>query len=223
MKTFRLALFRGAAAAALCALTAFFPLPGFAQASATGVVTGTVANENSRQFLNNAEVRVAGTSLTTLTDSSGSFRLANVPAGPQEILVTYAGLDSASRSVTVVPGETQRLAFALKSEIYELERFVVGGDREGQAKAINDQKNADHIKSIVASDNFGDLVDSNAAELLKSVPGFAMNYAGEDAIGFVMRGQSSVYSSIMMDGNGIPNSGFGSRSVNMRNVQVNNI
>src|SRR4051812_21974508 len=177
-----------------------------AQTPGSGVITGTVANESSRQFLRNAQVSIAGTALSALTDADGSFRLANVPAGPQQVTVAYAGLEPETRTVTVAAGDTQRVSFALKSDLYELQQFVVAGDREGQSRAINDQKNADHIKSIVASDNFGDLVDSNAAELLKSVPGFAMNYAGEDAIGFVMRGQSSVNASIMMDGNGIPNS-----------------
>ncbi|MBI4625724.1 MAG: carboxypeptidase-like regulatory domain-containing protein [Verrucomicrobia bacterium] len=194
-----------------------------AQTSGAGTITGTVANEGTGQFLRNAEVRVAGGNLFALTESDGSFRLTSVPAGPQQLVVSYAGLDAQTRTVNVVAGQTSRALFGLKSDVYKLEQFVVAGDREGQAKAINDQKNADHMKSVIASDAFGDLIDSNAAELLKSVPGFAMNYAGEDAIGFTMRGQSSVYASITQDGNGIPNSGFGSRSLNMRNVQVNNI
>ncbi len=223
MKSFRLYIGRSTATALLLFCSVATPSGSDAQTAATGVITGTVANESTRQFLNSAEVRIAGTNLVALSGSDGSFRLSNVPAGSQEVVVSYAGLDSESRSIEVAPGETQRLVFVLNSEIYELAQFVISGPREGQARAINDQKSADHMKSIVASDNFGNLVDSNAAELLKSVPGFAMNYAGEDAIGFVMRGQSSVYSSITLDGNGISNTGFGSRSINMRNVQVNNV
>jgi iron complex outermembrane recepter protein len=188
-----------------------------------GVVAGTVANATTRQFLRAAEVRIEGTNLVTYTEADGSFRLAGVPPGAQRVTVNYAGLNPETRNVTVGAGQTEQLEFKLSSEIYQLQQFVIAGDREGQAKAINDQKNADHMKSVIASDAFGDLIDSNAAELLKSVPGFAMNYAGEDAIGFTMRGQSSVYASITQDGNGIPNSGFGSRSLNMRNVQVNNV
>lgn len=219
----RTPLVRSIAFALLSAFFAGVPCQSQAQVAGTGVIAGSVANDKTKQQLQNAEVKVTGTNLVTLTGSDGSFRIAGVPAGAQQVEVTYTGLEPQTRSVIVAAGETQRLSFNLGSDVYELQRFVVAGDREGQARAINDQRNSDHIKSIVASDNFGDLVDSNAAELLKSVPGFAMSYAGEDAIGFVMRGQSSVYSSIMMDGNGIPNTGFGSRSINMRNVQVNNI
>lgn len=192
-------------------------------ASSGGTIVGTVANATTKQFLRTAEIRVEGTNLVTFSDADGSFRLSNVPAGPQRVTVTYAGIDPETQSVVVSPGEPQRLDFNLRSDFYQMDEFVIAGAREGQAKAVNDQRNADHMKSIIASDAFGDLVDSNAAELLKSLPGFAMNYAGEDAIGFVMRGQSSVYASVTMDGNGIPNSGFGSRAMNMRNVTVNNI
>jgi TonB-dependent receptor len=221
MNRLRFGVARIAAVAAL--VWACFAVQLHAQITGSGAVAGTVSNQKTRQFLKNAVVTVSGTNLSALTDSDGTFRIDDVPAGVHEVTITYTGLEPETRPVTISRGETARLNVGLKSDIYEMSQYVVAGDREGQARAINDQKNADRIKSVVASDNFGDLVDSNAAELLKSVPGFAMNYAGEDAIGFVMRGQSSVNASIMMDGNGIPNSGFGSRAVNMRNVQVNNV
>lgn len=189
----------------------------------TGVIIGTVSNQASRQYLRSAEIRVGGTNLSATTESDGSYRLSNVPAGDQKVVVIYTGLDSETRDVRVTAGEIQRQDFALKSEVYQLQQFTVAGDREGQARAINDQKNAEHMKSIVASDAFGDLIDSNAAELLKSLPGFAINYGGEDAVGFTMRGQSSTNASITLDGNGISNTGLGGRSLNMRNVQLNNV
>ena len=215
--------FRSVATAVLLCFAVSFPSITSAQTAGIGTVVGTVANDSTGQFLRNAEVRVEGTNVAALTEADGSFRLTNVPPGPHRIIVTYAGLDPETRAINVAGGQTQRETFGLKSDIYQLQQFNVTGEREGQAKAINDQKNSDHIKSVVASDAFGDLVDSNAAELLKSLPGFAMNYAGEDAIGFTMRGQSSVNASITLDGNGITNSGFGSRALNMRNVVVNNI
>lgn len=198
-------------------------VPLLAQTSGTGVVTGTVANATTRQFLRAVEVRVEGTNLLALSEADGSFRLFDVPAGTQKITVNYSGLNPQTQTIVIAAGQTQRLEFNLTSEIYKMSEFVIAGEREGQAKAVNDQKNADHMKSVVASDAFGDLIDSNAAELLKSLPGFAINYGGEDAVGFTMRGQSSTNASITQDGNGISNTGLGGRSLNMRNVQLNNV
>ncbi len=77
----------------------------FAQ-PATGAITGTVANSGTRQFLNQAEVRIQGTDLVTLTDNEGYFRLAGVPAGKHTVQVNYLGLDPGQLSVTVAGGQT---------------------------------------------------------------------------------------------------------------------
>ena len=77
------------------------------------------------------------------------------------------------------------------------------------------------------SDAFGELHDNNAAKLLKSIPaGMALHYAGEDAVGFTMRGQDSTQGTITPDGNPVANGaniGSGGRNMNVRNVSVNNI
>ena len=197
-----------------------------AQAGATGTITGTIANAATRQFLNQAEVRVQNTDLATLTDSEGRYRLSGVPAGPRVVVVNYLGLKAQEAAVTVTGGSTVTRDFELSSDVYVLEKLVVATDREGQAAALNQQRNADYMKSVVASDAFGELHDNNAAELLKSIPGMALDYSGEDAIGFTMRGQDSTYATITTDGNPAAsgaNNGPSGRNVNFRNVSVNNI
>jgi hypothetical protein len=54
----------------------------------------------------------------------------------------------------------------------------------------------------------------------------ALHYAGEDAVGFTMRGQDSTQGTITPDGNPVANGaniGSGGRNMNFRNVSVNNI
>jgi iron complex outermembrane receptor protein len=195
--------------------------------TSTGVIAGTVADGNTRQFLNQAEVRIQGTQLVALTDNEGYFRLAGVPAGTQTVLLNYLGLRPGNFSVTVAAGQTVTRAFELKSdEVLKLGEFVVAAEREGQAAAINQQRNADHMKSVVAADAFGSLHDNNAAELLKNIPGIALNYLGEDATGFSMRGEDSTYASITSDGDPMAsgaNNGPSGRQINFRNVTVNNV
>ena len=57
------------------------PLPAAAPA-ATGSVAGRVLNVGTGQYLTNARVSIRGTSATAFTDKDGSYRLAEVPAGP---------------------------------------------------------------------------------------------------------------------------------------------
>ena len=50
-------------------------------APATGTIEGRVKNAVSGDYLNNARVSLKGTEFVALTDESGTFRLAGVPAG----------------------------------------------------------------------------------------------------------------------------------------------
>ena len=71
--------------------------------SATGTVTGRIYNPATREYVRNAEVRLAGTALVTESESDGTFAFPSVPAGPVTLTVTYTGYDSATARVNVSP------------------------------------------------------------------------------------------------------------------------
>ena len=70
---------------------------------AGATLTGTVANGGTGQFLTSAEVSLAGTSRTTMTDREGRFRFPDLAAGTYQLEVSYAGLDRQQRTVTLAP------------------------------------------------------------------------------------------------------------------------
>jgi hypothetical protein len=113
--------------------------PGGAAARAAGgwgTISGRVSSAATGEFLEGAEVRVVGTDLVTTTQRDGSFAFSRVPAGTQRIKVFYTGLDVQEAEVLVKAGETAVLAVPLNSAIYQLDTFVVAGQREGNAAAI---------------------------------------------------------------------------------------
>lgn len=55
--------------------------------AATGVIEGRVFDAGRGEFLENALVGIEGTSLETLTDAVGGYRLAPVPAGAVRLRV----------------------------------------------------------------------------------------------------------------------------------------
>ncbi len=67
--------------------------------------------------------------------------------------------------------ETRSLQIDLSSSYARLSSVVVMGLLQGQAKALNQQKNADNIKNVIAADQIGRFPDPNAAEALQRVPG----------------------------------------------------
>src|SRR4030095_15054383 len=88
--------------------------------SGSASITGTVANSAARQFLTDAEVKIAGTNIATLTDRDGTFAIRNVAPGNYTLEVSYTGLDSEKRTVDLSAGQTARLEFNLTSGIYKL-------------------------------------------------------------------------------------------------------
>ncbi len=171
------------------------------RAQSPGVVTGTVLNPGTQRFLERAEVRVLGTALSALTDSEGTFRILGVPAGTQQLIATYTGLDEGKTTVTVPAGGTARADFELKSDVYRLGQFVVATDREGNAAAINAQRQAEAYRNIASTDAFGDITFGNPGDFLKSLPGIQMDYVGSDPRTITIRGMDPSLTVVTMDGN----------------------
>src|SRR5688500_17949721 len=62
--------------------------------SPSGVVEGRVFNAANGNALVNARVTLEGTSREAITDESGSFRIAGVPAGSTTLRAFYLGMTS---------------------------------------------------------------------------------------------------------------------------------
>jgi TonB-dependent receptor len=226
----------------LIALTfASAPLPTFAaQASATGTLAGRVLNLTTRDYVSAAEVRVQGTNLVANTESDGSYRLPGVPAGLALVTVTYTGSTTERASIQVEPGRTATLDFELKSatfgapgaqdaDILKLGAFVVSTEREGNAKAIMEQRNSMNLTNSVSSDFFGDVAEGNVGEFLKNMPGVDIEYVGPDSRGPRLRGLDPQYIGVSVDGfkmasgDASQGAGAGARSFSFDQVSVNSI
>lgn len=191
-------------------LAALAPLAAFAQ---SGTVSGRVANTATGAYLENAEVRIVGTDTTTTTLAGGRYVLTGVPAGEVSLTASYPGLDAQPQKVSVSAGGSATLDFNLTSsqygEVLKLSAFIVGSTREGNAKAIVDQKQAPNIKTVIASDAFGTVSEDNVGEFLKYMSGLSIDYVENDARQVRVRGLSAKYASVTIDGNPVASADFG--------------
>jgi TonB-dependent receptor len=207
-------LFSAACAAVLISLA---PLAANAQ-TATGSLTGRVTDANNRSPLPGVEVRVAGTSLSAASERDGTYTLTAVPTGAQTVTFSYLGYETVTRPVTIGAGTTA-LDASLGSEVVMLTAFKVEGAREGQARALNQQKSAGHISNIVAADAIGNFPDKNVAESLQRIPGISTVTERGEPIFVTIRGATPAWNSISLDGMSLPaaNAGHGG---DMRSVQL---
>ncbi|WP_440905671.1 TonB-dependent receptor [Catenovulum sp. SX2] len=180
-------------------------------ATAGGLV-GKVTDANGSQLYKGAKVSIAELDLVTTTDQSGVYRFANLPAGEYKVVVEYIGAGSSETTVTVNQTGTveQNLTF---SEQAQLEDIVVYAQRAGQAGAINAQKNADSIKSIVSADAIGQFPDQNVSEALQRLPGMFIERDQGEGRFVGIRGIDPNLNNVTINGLNVPSPESGVRSV----------
>ena len=175
-------------AAALIVVASLFAVsaPRAAERSAaSGVVEGRVLHGGSGEYLENARVTIEGTKLEAATRSDGSFTLAPVPAGTARLRVFFTGLAPQVFSVDVPAGATVRRDITLApaagrtGETVRLEAFAVAASREMDAAAIaiNEQRFASNLRTVVSTDEFGTVAEGHVGEFMKFLPGVTMEYA----------------------------------------------
>lgn len=221
----------------LIGAAALLALPLAALAQATGAVTGRVYNPATGEYIRNAEVSVVGSQQSALSEDGGYYRIANAPAGEITIEVRYTGYDTQRAQITVSSGSTATKDFELAGsamtakkgdQVVTLAAFTVSTEREGNAKAIMEQKGAMNVKNVVATDSFGDIAEGNIGEFLKFMPGIQLDYVETDTRAARMGGLEARYGAVTLDGNSMANTstgGFGgdSRQFEFEAVSLNNI
>ncbi|MEY2879254.1 MAG: hypothetical protein RLZZ15_1634 [Verrucomicrobiota bacterium] len=159
------------------------PLLAIAQPSPTGAITGRIVNPAAGTYVRNAQVRVEATGESVASEDGGYYRLPSVPAGEVNLTVTFTGYTTAAATVRVTAGATATQDFELVSALarasgdatVKLDKFVVSTEREGNAKAIMEQRNSMNLTNSVASDVFGDVAEGNVGEFLKHMPGIELD------------------------------------------------
>ena len=210
--------------------------------AATGTITGHVTNVDNGNNLGNARVEIEGTTLATFTDRFGDYRFEAVPAGDVRLAVFYTGLTQQIRPATVAAGQVLREDFSLtnaaatpeKDKAVMLDSFVVASHKDfnQQSISINEQRFSPTIKTVVATDQFGDITEGNVGEFVKFLPGVSVGYTASDVRNISIRGVGSQYTAIMLDGYRVASAdsgtiaysatGGGTRTTELEQISINN-
>lgn len=175
--------------------------PAAAQSPADeGTVTGQVLDGGSGKYLEGADVQLQGTDRHQLTGREGVFAFTGVAAGEQSLVVNYFGLAPKTVPVTVVAGQPATVNVVLSSDIVQLSAYKVTGLKEGMAQAVSSQRVSIQSKMVAAADQFGEVSEGNIGEYLKFMPGVSIDYNVNDARGISLRGLSTAFTIVSIDG-----------------------
>jgi TonB-dependent receptor len=188
-------------------------------AASAAVVTGRVRDAGSNSFLLGATVTLQELDRATTTKAGGEFHFGNVPAGDYTLTVASLGYADYSQPVSVAEAGAPGLEVALKSEVLALEKVVVEGTREGQARALQQKRSATNVMDVISADAVGKFPDGNAAEALRRVPGISLEIDQDEGRYVVVRGIDSALNTVTLNNQivGTP-SEAGNRGVAMDSV-----
>ena len=182
-----------------------FPLflGALASAQSTGSIAGTVSDRVTNSYLVGAEVRVVGTELTGATARDGSFTIANVPIGPQSVEVSYVGRKTKTVPVSVSAGAPARVTIELAdTDVIVMQQVTVESVREGQSRAINQQRTSNTVMNVISSDAIGNLPDQTVGDALARIAGVSVVLDGRSAFASI-RGAEAKLNSVTLDGSHI--------------------
>lgn len=191
-----IAFFRPLLATALLAAAHLLP----AQTTAAGGIRGVVVNEATGNYVQGARLTLSGTNRTTVTDSQGRFNFGSLVPGDYRVRVESAGTYPREFPVEVPAGATVPLTLGLASEIVAMEKLMVTAQAEGQAQALNVQRNSENIRKVASQDALANSRLGEVGEVLQSLPGLYLEISTHQPVRPNIRGLGSEFNSITFDG-----------------------
>jgi TonB-dependent receptor len=180
----------------------------FAADAVRGVKTAAVKGELTA--IKALETLLADSGLTATQDAkTGAFAVSrsNGNSGPNVL--------RAAQNETSVRPSTIRTK---DDGVVEMEAFKVEGQRAGQARALNRQRDAASFRNIVTSDSLGRFPDQNAAESLQRVTGVSLERDQGEGRFITIRGLDPDLNNTQLNGIALPAAGGieeGARKVNL--------
>ena len=160
-------------------LTAALMLPGSAlsqESSGRAVLTGRVTSRESGSPVQAAVLAIEGTRLVAQTDSSGRYRLLNVPAGPHVLHVRRIGFAPARVPVTIPTSGRLEINVTLARTTLELDDVIVTADASGRAAGELG------TASVIDRPAIANQTAASLSGILELVPGIPIAPPGLDGV-----------------------------------------
>ncbi|WP_189495066.1 TonB-dependent receptor [Algimonas arctica] len=154
-----------ASALALC-----LALPQLASASS---LSGQVTDVTGQAPFAGAVVRVEEIDRSVVTDRFGRYRLNGLESGAYTISIKYLGTPTVTQTVSI-PEADAIIDFTIGDDVAYEDNIIVVGTKAAQASALNQQRAATSIKTIIDSDGLGNFPDTTVADSLSRAVGISV-------------------------------------------------
>ena len=191
--------------------------------NATSVVTGKVTDARTGANLKGAKVTIEETGQWTSTGDLGRFRFVNVPTGSVTLTVSFLGY-ATQTTVVGVREDSIEQSFSLRGGS-EIEEIVVFGQRSARAIALNQERTANNVSTVVSADFLGNSAGNTISDVLRLAPGvaFVPDETTGEGTNIIVRGLVADLNSVKINGVQIGSSSGSARSANLSNILADSI
>lgn len=177
--------------------------------------TGRITDASNTVYFEGAKVQIKELGLSTVSQRDGSFSFLQLPEGEYTLEITYLGVPKTQKKITVSSDGENNQVLVIGDDKAAMDNIIVYGQRAGQADAINRQKNADNLMSVVSADSIAQSPDQNAAEALQRLPGISIQRDQGEGRFVTIRGIDPNLNNVTINGVNVPSPESGVRSVAM--------
>lgn len=159
-------------------------------------ITGHVIDKADGEHIPFCPVKLAGTSITALTDASGHYQFRDLKPGTYTLEVAFIGYQAVRREVTVKAGTTTEVNFEVAPDALMLDQVVVTG-----SKSETKRRNSPALVSIATSKLLSCVSANSLADGLSFQPGVRVENDCQNC-GFTqvrINGLDGHYSQILMN------------------------
>ena len=153
--------------------------------------------------------------------ADGAYAIAQLPAGAYRLQAHFIGFKPDTFAVTVTAGQTAYHHVVLHADANTLKSVVVTSPRlnETTAGALQEQKDADNIITVMSGDEIRALPNANAAEALARLPGVTAERDEGEGKYVEIRGTPPDFQHVTIDGADVP----GTLATDVRAVKLDDV
>ncbi|CAM3698048.1 TonB-dependent receptor [Litorimonas haliclonae] len=151
------------------------PVLAFAIASQASAqtISGKVTDSTGNAPFEGVVVSVDDLNRATTSDRYGNYKLFNIPPGSYTVTSSYIGARTVRNTVEVTKDGTV-LDIIVGDNVDYIDNIIVVGTRAAQAGALNQQRAADSILTVIDSDGLGNFPDTTVADSLSRAVGLSI-------------------------------------------------
>ncbi|OGU59854.1 MAG: hypothetical protein A2X64_04075 [Ignavibacteria bacterium GWF2_33_9] len=172
----------------------------FAEFKSNCSISGFISDKSTGETLIGASVYINKTNYGAITNKSGYYTIANIPAGNYKIIITYLGYNKFEKEFTLKQNEDKRWDISLESSSVQGEEIFIIAEKEVEKRDISISK-VDVPVSQLKEIRIGG--ERDVFRALQYLPGILTS--SQISSGLYVRGSSPDQNLILLDGSPVYN------------------